>query len=267
MRLDLMTVIGILAGATIIVLGIATSGSLALFWSLPSVLITVFGSFTALLINYNFDQIKKVFLTTRRAFTTTPSDPMQLVERFSELAKKARREGLLALENEIDEETDPFFAKGVQMMVDALDPELIREIMETDINYTQKRHELGQGVFNSWAQLAPAFGMIGTLIGLIQMLSNLDDPSALGPSMAVALLTTFYGALMANLIFIPIAGKLELKSNEELLEKKIVLEGIIAIQSGMNPRILEEKLKAFLSPEAREKEQVREGGPAVDVPG
>ncbi|WP_366922988.1 motility protein A [Metallumcola ferriviriculae] len=267
MRLDLMTVVGILAGMAVVIAGIATSGSLMLFWNLPSVLITVCGSFTALLIKFNFDQIKKVLVTTKMAFTTSPTERTELVERFSWLAKKARREGLLALEDEINEEEDLFFAKGMQMMVDAMEPELIREILETDISQTQRRHELGQDVFNTWALLAPAFGMIGTLIGLIQMLSKLDDPSALGPSMAVALLTTFYGALLANLIFIPIVGKLGLKSDEELLGKKIIIEGIIGIQSGMNPRILDEKLKAFLPPDARNAEGTQEGGPAINAAG
>lgn len=267
MRLDLMTVIGILAGVGIVVAGIATSGSLMLFWNLPSVLITVFGSFTALLIKYNFDQIKRVFRTTKQAFTSSLEDNTYLVDRFSFLAKKARREGLLALEDEVEGGEDQFLSKGIQLMVDAMEPELIRGILETDIEQTQRRHELGQDVFSTWAVLAPAFGMIGTLIGLIQMLDNLDDPSTLGPSMAVALLTTFYGALMANLIFIPISGKLELKSDEELVGKRIILEGIIGIQSGMNPRILDEKLKSFLPPDARLIEQDAEGGSAEDVPG
>ncbi|GAW92925.1 motility protein A [Calderihabitans maritimus] len=258
MKFDLMTVIGIVVGIALITLAIYMGGNMALFWNLPSILITVCGSFTALLINYDFNQIKKVFRIVKQVFTTPGQDPRELIEIFAELARKARREGLLALEDDINRIDDPFFAKGIQLMVDALEAEMIRDILETDIAYTVQRHRLGQEVFRTWANLAPGFGLIGTLIGLIQMLAKLDDPSALGPSMAVALLTTFYGALMANLLLTPIAGKLALRSEEEVLNKRLILEGIIAIQSGVNPRILEEKLNAFIPVQGRREETAQE---------
>ncbi|MGI6552521.1 MAG: motility protein A [Clostridia bacterium] len=250
-KADLMTIFGIIAGTFLIVFSIAQGGHAGMFWNLPSVMITVGGSTAALLIHYDIQQVKNVLKTTKQAFTTQLMDPRELIAMFSELARKARREGLLALEDDMDRLDDPFFQKGVQMMVDALDPELIRDILETDIEYMRQRHETGAGVFRTWGALSPAFGMIGTLIGLIQMLAHLEDPSSLGPGMSVALITTFYGAIMANLVFIPLAGKLELRSQEEVLLKSIILEGIISIQSGMNPRILEEKLKSFLPPEPR----------------
>lgn len=243
---DVMTIVGLILGTGLLLASMAAGSSLGLFWDIPSIGITVGGSLGAMMIHYDLKQIRGVFRTVKQAFTTTLLDPMELIDLFSELAKKARREGLLALEDDIQRLEDPFYQKGIQMIVDAIDPEIIRSILETDMEYTAARHETGAGVFKTWANLAPGFGMIGTLIGLIQMLSSLDDPSALGPGMSVALVTTFYGAIMANLVFTPLAGKLELRSQEELLLKTIMLEGIIGIQSGMNPRILEEKLKSFL---------------------
>ena len=187
----------------------------------------------------------------------------EIIDIFANLARKARREGLLGLEDDIERLEDPFYQKGIRLMVDALDPDLIKDILETEMHYTGERHELGQRVFKTWGGLAPAFGMIGTLIGLIQMLAKLDDPSSLGPAMALALLTTFYGSLLANLILLPMAGKLELRSEQELLAKELILEGVIGIQSGMNPRILEEKLKAFIGPKLLPKKEGQLEGEAV----
>ncbi|MEW6661730.1 MAG: motility protein A [Bacillota bacterium] len=258
-RFDMLTGIGLVLGTSLIAWAIVIGGTLKMYWNFPSLLITVGGSFAALLISYDLKQVKGVMQTVRHVLTADTPDPHQVIQLMTELAKKARREGLLGLEDDINRYPDPFFQRGVRMMVDALDPELIREVLETEIEYTQRRHELGQGIFRTWAALSPAFGMIGTLIGLIAMLARLDDPSALGPGMAVALITTFYGTIMANLVFIPIANKLNLRSNEELLLKEMILEAIISIQSGMNPRILEEKLTAFLSPKAaKEAASVRE---------
>lgn len=250
-KLDIMTITGIVSGIVLIAASIYLGGQANMFWSIPSVMITVGGSLAALMISYDINQIKGVLKITKQVFTINSMDPHELIDIFAELAKKARREGLLALEDDMDRLEDPFYKKGVQMMVDALDPELIRDILETDIDNMSSRHETGAGIYKTWGALAPAFGMIGTLIGLIAMLAQLDDPSKLGPGMAVALITTFYGALMANLVLIPMSTKLELRSEEEILLKSIILEGIIAIQSGMNPRILEEKLRAFLPVELR----------------
>lgn len=247
----MMTILGLILGTFLIVLSIWMGGNIGLFWNVPSILITVGGSIAALMISYDSLKIKNVVKITKQAFATTDVNPYELIDMFGDLAKKARREGLLALEDDMDKMDDPFFKKGIQMMVDALDPELIRDILETDIDNMSYRHETGAGVYKTWGALAPAFGMIGTLIGLIGMLAQLDDPSKLGPGMAVALITTFYGAIMANLVLLPMATKLEIRSQEEVLIKSIILEGVIGIQSGMNPRILEEKLRAFLPPELR----------------
>ena len=251
-RMDLMTVVGIILGISLVLGAIAMGGSIMLFWSLASVMITVGGSFAALLINFQLPQITMVVRVTKAAFLSEVQDMGELVRLFVRLGQKARREGLLALEDELETLNDKFLVNGLQMVIDGLDPELIRDIMETEVTATEQRHKLGQDVFRAWGMLAPAFGMIGTLIGLIQMLSHLDNPARIGPGMAVALITTFYGSLMANLFFIPMAGKLAIRSDAESSLKEAVIEGVLSIQAGTNPRILQEKLKAFISPQERE---------------
>ena len=170
----------------------------------------------------------------------------ELIQRFIGFATKTRKEGILALESEIKDVTDDFLKKGVQLSIDGLEPQEIREILNTEVDYVRSRHQLGAEVFTSMGTFAPAMGMIGTLIGLVQMLQSMDDPSTIGPAMAVALLTTFYGSLMANLCCMPIAGKLKTRSKEEMLTKEMAIQGIISLSNGDNPRILEQKLLAFI---------------------
>ncbi|MDN5346754.1 MAG: chemotaxis protein MotA [Clostridia bacterium] len=262
-RLDAMTLAGIILGIGLVGGALILGGNPMLFVNIPSLMITAGGSLAAVLISFGFQDFKNVFGAIRQAFTTDLMDPRELIELFSDLARKARREGLLALEDDANRLDDPFFKKGIQMMVDALEPEMIREILETDMACMSQRHRVGQGIFRTWGNLAPSFGLIGTLIGLVQMLAKLDDPQSLGPSMAVALITTFYGAIMAYMFFLPLAGKLALRSEQEMLLRRMMLEGIIAIQSGINPRILEERLRSFLAPGASRKatEAEREGRP------
>jgi chemotaxis protein MotA len=169
-----------------------------------------------------------------------------------DFAEKARREGLLSLEQDVMEIDDSFLQRGIQLVVDGTDPELVRNILETKLTFLEERHQKGQDIFSSMGQLSPAFGMIGTLIGLIQMLTNLESPDSLGPGMATALITTFYGIIFANLFFIPITGKLKMRSEEEILMKEVMIEGILSIQAGENPRIVKEKLSAFLAKEKQE---------------
>lgn len=176
-------------------------------------------------------------------------------------AEKARREGLLALEQDVMEINDPFLQKGIQLVVDGTDPELVRNILETKLTFLEERHQKGRGLFSTMGQLAPSFGLIGTLIGLIQMLSQLDDPTNLGSGMAVALITTLYGALLANLLFNPLAGKLRIRSLEEVLLKEVMIEGVLSIQAGENPRIVREKLNAFL---ATERERIASEAPRFE---
>lgn len=250
-KLDFMTIIGLSAGALVLISAILTGSSLGIYWNFPSILITVLGSFFAVVVQYDFNQVKDVIKVARRAFSADVYPAEDMVPVFVSLARKARKEGLLALEVDVQLIPDSLFAKGLQLMVDAIDPDTIREILEAEIDSMEERHELGQSIFKCWASMAPAFGLIGTLIGLVQMLAMMDDPTALGPGMSVALLTTLYGALMANLVLIPIAGKLALRSREEIRNKTIILEGVISIQSGMNPHIIEEKLNALVPPVRR----------------
>lgn len=253
-RMDVLTVAGIFLGLALVFGAIAAKGEggIGVFWDFSSLLITVGGSFSALLIRFQLDQVKMVFQITKNAFFTEVDSIADVIRLFVRLGHKARREGLLALEDDIEQIEDPFTRTGLQMVVDGLDQEIIKDIMYIQLESLESRHRLGQEMFKFWGALAPAFGMIGTLIGLVFMLVNLDDVEAIGPGMAVALLTTFYGALLANLIFIPIAGKLEMRSQAEVAVKEAIIEGVLSIQAGTNPRMLQEKLKAFVSPKEQE---------------
>lgn len=246
-KMDMLTGIGIITGIILIIAAIVSKGSIAIFYDPASIMITVGGSFSALLIRFQLEHIKMVFTITKNAFFTEVASIGDIIAKFVHLGQKARREGLLSLEDDIEEMHDPFMQKGLRMVVDGLDAELIKDIMYIELESLENRHRLGQDMFKFWGSMAPSFGMIGTLIGLILMLVNLDDVEKIGPGMAVALLTTFYGALLANLVFIPIAGKLEMRSEAEVAVKQAVIEGVLSIQAGTNPRILQEKLVSFIS--------------------
>jgi chemotaxis protein MotA len=166
-------------------------------------------------------------------------------------AERARREGILALERHMEEIEDEFLGKGIQLAVDGTEPELMRNILTTELDYLEKRHAMGQSFLNQMGLMAPAFGMVGTLIGMILMLDTLQDPSTIGPNMAVALIATFYGATTANLVCIPLSVKLKRRTEEEVLMKELMIEGILSIQSGDNPRIVEQKLTSFIPPRLR----------------
>ncbi|WP_226036398.1 flagellar motor protein MotP [Aquibacillus saliphilus] len=258
---DILTPIGITLGFVMLMFGILSSGGSGGFLSflqLSSILIVIGGLFAALLINFNLEQIKLTRHVVKEAFNKNEQSLNDLIELFVRLSERARREGLLALENELDDVTDPFINKGVLLAVDGIEPEVINDIMSAEITAMEERHQSGRAIIEKAGEYAPAWGMIGTLIGLVLMLNNLTDPTTLGPNMAVALLTTFYGTVLANLVFIPMAGKLENKTNEEIFLKQIVIEGVIGVQSGQNPRILKEKLSAFLSKEMTKKDSEEE---------
>jgi len=250
---DVATVVGIVSGLTFIMISMILGGAgIATFVHIPSMMITVGGTLAATLINYPLHEIRGVLSTVRHAFAFELQTPAAMIELLVSYATKARREGILTLESELETVTDPFLIRGVRLAIDGTAPELIKDILTTELSYVESRHSLGQGIFTMMGTYAPAFGMIGTLIGLISMLRSLEDPSQIGQGMAMALITTFYGALMANLIFLPIAGKLRSRTQSEVLMKEVVIEGILSIQSGDNPRIVEQKLKAFISPSMRE---------------
>lgn len=258
--MDIATIIGFVLGSVFIVTSMSMVGNLEWFWSTSSVMITIGGTICATMINYPLSKFFNAFRTLKHIFQVRQLEPGEVIHKIIELANIARKEGLLALEEAADEIGDDFLKKGVLLIVDGTDPELVRNILETELIFIEGRHKESQGIFETMGVLAPAFGMIGTLIGLIAMLQQLDDPSTLGPAMGVALITTFYGSLLANFIFIPTAGKLKTRSSEEILLKEVMIEGLLSIQAGENPRIIEEKLKAFLSPSMRERVGKKEEG-------
>jgi chemotaxis protein MotA len=250
--MDIATVLGILS-ATGLVLGAIFMGSgLNVFINIPSLCIVVGGTIGVTLVAYPLKDFLSVIKVVQKAIFTKNISATELISKFTDFANKTRKEGILALESEIKELSDEFFKKGVQLSIDGLEPQQIRNILDTEIEFVRDRHKLGADIFTSMGTFAPAMGMIGTLIGLVQMLQSMDDPNTIGPAMAVALLTTFYGSLMANICCMPIAGKLKTRSKEEMLTKEMTIQGIISLSNGDNPRILEQKLLAFLPP-AKEK--------------
>jgi chemotaxis protein MotA len=250
--MDVATLVGIITAFSLVFTAITMGGSIALFINIPSIMIVVGGTLGATLINYPLPDIFKVSKVVKNAFFMRVSTSKEMITNFVSLAGVARREGILALENSISEINDEFMRKGMQLSIDGLEPVSIKDILDTEIINIQERHKLGAEIFTTVGTFAPALGMIGTLIGLVQMLQTMEDPSTIGPAMAVALLTTFYGALIANILCLPIAGKLRNRSGEEVMMKELMSEGILSIAKGDNPRLLEQKLNAFLSPQLRE---------------
>ncbi len=258
--MDLATIMGIIVGLAFVIFGILTDGDLGSYFDLASASIVLGGTFAGTFVAYPMQQVLDSMKIVSKAFSNKQIEAGDIISKIISLANIARKEGLLALEEASEEIDDQFLKKGIMLIVDGTDPELVRNLLETELSFIEERHKGGQGLFEMMGTLAPAFGMIGTLIGLINMLRKLDDPSAIGPSMAVALITTFYGSLLANLIFLPIANKLKLRSREEIMRKEIMVEGLLSIQAGENPRIIEEKLKAFLPPKIREQLQAKQEG-------
>jgi len=215
-------------------------------------MIVVGGTLGATMINYPVKDVLGVFKVVKKALFAKKISVTELIKRFVTFARKSRKEGILTLEDDIKDVSDEFLRKGVQLAIDGLEPQEIGEILETEIDFVRSRHQLGAEIFTSMGTYSPALGMIGTLIGLVQMLQTMDDASKIGPAMAVALLTTFYGSIMANIVCLPIAGKLRTRSKEEVLTKEMAIQGIASLSNGDNPRILEQKLQAFIPPNQRE---------------
>lgn len=250
--MDLATILGIIVGLALMIVSIMMEGDISLFVSLPSLMIVLGGTMASIMVNFSMKEVLSVFPLLRVAFSRQTNDSAGVIETLVEFAEISRREGLLALEERAQATNEPFLQKGIQLIVDGTDAELVRNILEIELFFLEERHRIGQRIFEQMGALSPAYGMIGTLIGLIAMLGQLDKPEQVGMGMAVALITTLYGAVASNLLFLPIAGKLRLKSDEEVLIKQVMIEGILSIQAGENPRIVEEKLKSFLSPDERE---------------
>lgn len=249
--MDIATLIGVVLVMAVLAFQLFLGGSIGIFINIPSLIGTIGGVFAALFINFSLPQVLGAIKVLQTNFKDPSRDIGQVIKNLVIYAEKARKEGMLALEEMAENESDDFLRKGLRLAVDGTDPSVLTRIMELDIEQLQTRHKQGQEIFTQMGTYGPAFGMIGTLIGLVQMLAGLDDPSTIGAGMAVALLTTFYGAVLANTFALPQAGKLKVRSVEELNLKWMLVEGIMAIQSGDSPRIVEEKLKSYLTPQAR----------------
>ncbi|WP_404453666.1 flagellar motor protein MotP [Virgibacillus necropolis] len=264
---DILTPIGITLGFIMIMMAILTSGGTEGFISfldIASIFIVIGGLIASLMINFKMEQIKLTTKVMKEAFHQNGQRLPELIQLFIKLSERARREGILALESDLDDVDEPFIKKGILLAVDGVEPDVISDIMNAEITAMEDRHYKGRTILEKAGEYAPAWGMIGTLIGLVLMLNSLQDPSTLGPSMAVALLTTLYGTVLANLVFIPMKNKLEIKTEEEVFIKQIIIEGVIGIQSGQNPRILEEKLSAFLPKEVKKNEESKEESTFVE---
>jgi len=246
---DIATIVGVVAGLGLIIGAITSGGDIGGFVDIPGLMIVAGGTASAMFVMFPFDTVKSSIMVGMKAVRVKPHNPKKIISQVVELAKKVRKEGPLSLQN--FKTGDLFLQKAVMMLVDGADHNAMRAILTTEINQIRQRHQVGQTVFEQLGLLAPAFGMIGTLIGLVQMLKTLSDPSAIGPAMAIALLTTFYGALFANLVAIPVAKKLELRSREEVAGLEIIVEGIVGIAKKENPAMLRDRLNAFLNPKAR----------------
>ena len=250
--MDIATVLGIISAFGLVLIAIFVGGGIKLFVNLPSLMIVVGGTMGATMVNYPLKEVIGVLRVVKNVFFKKVMLGGDIIKLFIEFSTKARREGILSLESDIKKVREDFIKKGVLLAIDGLEPQSIREILETEITFIQDRHRKGAEIFATMGTFFPALGMVGTLIGLVQMLQGMDDPSTIGPAMAVALLTTFYGAIMANIVCLPMAGKLRTRSGEEVLIKEMIIEGIICLSNGENPRILEQKLHAFLPPRQRE---------------
>lgn len=252
--MDLATLIGIVVSLGLVGWSILSGDGASTFLNVPSIVIVFGGTVGATMVCFPMENVVVVVAILKKAFLFNAPDNTELIAGLEEIAKRARREGLLSLQSASAEQTDEFYKTGLQLVVDGQEADTLESILKTEISYIKSRHETGAEVLKAAGTYAPAFGMIGTVIGLIQMLQNMSDPSSIGPAMAVALVTTFYGALLSNVIFLPLVTKLQTRSAREVEQKTLILEGLLSIQAGDNPRILVQKLNGFLQPAARVKE-------------
>jgi chemotaxis protein MotA len=251
--LDLATLIGLIGTCVVVGTAIVLGGSVGSFVDTASIVLVVGGTLLVTLMKFSFKQFSNATKVAIKAFIYRVPDPEELVTKSIELANSARASGLLALEEA--DVPDEFFKKALNLVVDGHDPEIVRSILSKDLDLTLKRHRDGQAIFKAIGEVAPAMGMIGTLIGLVQMLGSMSDPKQIAPAMAIALLTTLYGAMIANVIAIPIADKLSLRSTEERLAKSLIIDAVMSIQDGQHPRIMRDLLKNYLPKSRRDEEQ------------
>lgn len=249
--MDLATLIGLIIGIICVMWGMFDGGDPSAFFSLSSIVVTVGGGLASTIIAFTLDDFRNLLKVLPKLFRRKEQSPYRIIQLLVELSQKARREGLLALESNQEEIEDEYLRKALELVVDGVEPEIIRDSMQLELDNMSIRHGKGIAIFKTLAAEFPAWGMIGTLLGLINLLRAMDDPSQIGAAMSLALVTTFYGSILANMICIPAATKLQELSTEEIRIKEMIIEGVLSIQSGENPRIMEHRLKTFLSPEQR----------------
>ncbi|UYI47764.1 flagellar motor protein PomA [Vibrio natriegens] len=243
--MDLATLIGLIGGIAFVVMAMVLGGSIGMFVDVTSILIVVGGSTFVVLMKFTIGQFFGATKIAGKAFLFKADEPEDLIAKIVEMADAARKGGFLALEEM--EINNSFMQKGIDLLVDGHDADVVRAALKKDIALTGERHTQGTGVFRAFGDVTPAMGMIGTLVGLVAMLSNMDDPKSIGPAMAVALLTTLYGAILSNMVFFPIADKLSLRRDQETLNRRLIMDGVLAIQDGQNPRVIDSYLKNYLN--------------------
>ena len=252
--LDLATLIGLIGAFGIVLASILIGGSAGTFINTPSLLLVLGGTVLVTMMKFSLGKFLGATSIAVKAFLHKPSSPEELIENAVELAKSARQGGLLALEDA--EVRDDFMKSGLSLLIDGHPAEVVRSMLSKDLNQTLQRHSDGQDIFKAIGDVGPAMGMIGTLIGLVQMLANMDDPKQIGPAMAIALLTTLYGAILANMVALPIADKLAVRSREENVRKSLIIDALLSIQSGQNPRVIENMLETYLPRSKRQPDEL-----------
>ncbi len=249
--MDLGLLFGLIGTWALVLVAMLLGGKVGIYVDVPSVIMVFGGSITVVLFCYPMGNVKGIAKVAMKALFWKNQSIEKLIEDMVKFAEIARRDGILSLEAQCKDIEDPFVVQGIQMAVDGTDPELIEAVLLNDLDNTVERHEVGKGMLDAATKYAPAIGMIGTLVGLVAMLADLSDPSAIGAGLAVALLTTLYGAMVANILTGPLSDRLARRSAEELMYKTIIVKGVMSIQSGDNPRVVEQKLRTFLPPSQR----------------
>ncbi|MCH7673531.1 motility protein A [candidate division KSB1 bacterium] len=249
--MDKGTVIGIVAGLGLVIVSMLMGGSVAAFFDIPSLLIVLGGTFAATLVNFPMEDVIGVMKVTQKVIKEEIMPSSKYIDQIVDISKKARTNGLLAIEEDLNNVDEDFMRVTLQHVVNGTENEDLSKLMDAELAIMTQRHKIGQRMYSAMGTYAPAFGMIGTLIGLIQMLQHLDDPASVGPGMAMAMITTFYGALFANLFFLPMAGKLKQRSEQEIQFKEMLLMGVMAIQAEESPRVIQSKLVTYLTPAER----------------
>jgi len=253
--MDISSVIGVVSGMGFVLGTILLGGSIMMFVNIPSVLVVVGGTIAAAMIGYPLSDFLSIFKVSMKIFIFKIQPAEEIIANLIEISNKARKGGLLSIEGDIQNTSDPYLAQALQMTVDGVKTADIAAIMQKKMELTKKNLDTGAAILSSMGAYAPAFGMIGTLIGLVQMLANLDDPSSIGPKMAVAMITTFYGAVLANLFFIPMSDKLTGRNEEEITNMNIIFEGVVSIREGEHPKLMEDKLNIYVSDTKKSKEE------------